>query len=364
MNKYIYMFAAAGLVLVGCSNNDVRNEIEENEVEIGFKAISEKVTKAEIIDEDGLATAGGFVVWGYKAKTLATMDWTTDLYAVFNKVDITPKVAGEGSYIAPSGTTDATAWTYADKKYWDKNATYAFYAVAPLQPAGVTYSISADAANAKKISITPVSYGLASATTTYDYLIDRDGNIGRNGATDVWKNVDFDFHHIMTKVDFKVKKSSDVDQDLTITALKMTGWSNGTGSFTQTLTTTPETLSNNEWTTKPTDKAGDVTLIGTGKGNTSVTLANTDAVALVDKYIMVPQDIATSTLKFTVTYKIGDEEFKDQEATIAAAQTWGTDSHFTYTITVGPKAIEFDVASICGFDSPSSTDQTDETTIQ
>lgn len=356
MNKYIYMFAAAGLVLAGCSNNDVRNDIADNEVEIGFNAISEKITKAEIKDEDDLAKEGGFVVWGYKANTAAA-DWTTDLYAVFDKVDVTPKVAGEGSYNAPGANTDQTAWTYADKKYWDKNATYAFYAVAPLQPAGVTYSISSDSANAKKISITPVSYGLASAAATYDYLIDRDGNIGRNGATDVWKNVDFDFHHIMTKVDFKVKKSTDVSQTLTITELKMTGWSNGTGSFTQTLTTTPGTLSNDEWTTKPTDKAGNVTLIGTGRGNETVALANTDAVALTDVYLMVPQDIAASTLKFTVTYKIGDEEFKDQEATITAAQTWGTDSHITYTVTVGPKAIEFDVETICGFDSPSPTAQ-------
>ena len=79
---------------------------------------------------------------------------------------------------------------------------------------------------------------------------------------------------------------------------------------------------------------------------------------LVKSYIMVPQQIAANTLKFTVSYTLNDEEFTDQEGYITTAQTWGTDSHTLYTITVGPLAIKFDVNSVCDFHLIASGDAT------
>lgn len=323
------MFAA-------CSNNDVRNDIEENEVEIGFTSVQNKPTKAEITDNAALAAEGGFVVWGYKAKTATPVVWTVDAYTVFDAVNVYSSGNG-GAYI--SG--DDTNWTYATKKYWDKNATYCFYAVAPYNPtSGATYGVTDAANNARMITITGATSGLASASD--DHLIDRDGVKDRNGATQT--NVDFDFHHVMAKVDFKLVKSSSVKGTLKVQNVTMTGWKNGAGNFTQNSATNPTTLNASEWSIS-------ATTTGTAEvlknADTEVTTADTYG---TNTYIMVPQVIATDALTFTVDYTIDGEPFKAHVGTISTEQTWGTDSHTTYTLTIGPKTIEFDVNSICGFD--------------
>jgi len=52
-----------------------------------------------------------------------------------------------------------------------------------------------------------------------------------------------------------------------------------------------------------------------------------------------------------INFTVDGEPFNGHVGKIAAAQTWGTDSHFTYTITIDPATIEFDVASIAGFNN-------------
>lgn len=378
MNKYIYMFAAAGLVLAGCSENDVRNDID-TEKAIDFVANASKTTKAEITNEDELATAGGFVVWGYKAKTAATMDWTDGLVTVFNKQNVTPKASNEGSYIAPDEETkvDNTAWTYSPKKYWDVNATYAFYAIAPLQPTDVTYSITGDNAGAKMIKIEGATGNIS--TSAVDYLIDRNGNIGRKGSEDAWKNVDFTFNHIMAKLGFKVQRQAGVTATITVTEMKMTGWNSNAGTFTQSANATPNTIECSEWEQSD-GTAGSATLVGEGKTQTSVVLSTDNASELTDKYIMVPQAITyskpdagvetglTFSLKYTLSYTADQhngtaysEDF-EVEGVIPSTQTWGTDSYTIYTVKVGPKPIEFDVESIVDWTNKPTLDPT--TTIQ
>lgn len=337
MNKYIYMFAATGLVLAGCSNNDVRNDIEENEVEIGFTSVQNKPTKAEITDNAALATEGGFVVWGYKAKTATPMVWTADAYTVFDAVNVKKKTdATSSDYI----DGDNTNWTYDTKKYWDKNASYCFYAVAPFSPSSGTYSI-AGTNDAKMITITGAKSGLASASD--DFLVARGGVKSRVGTNTA--NVDFVFHHTMAKVDFLLKKATGVDAEVKVQSIKMTGWNSGDGTFVQTLDATPNTLVCSEWSI-PTAGTGEVSILSAE----TAALETTAAKSTTQTYIMVPQNIAAETLTFTIDYTVAGEPFKAHVGKIEAAQVWGTDSHITYTLTIGPKTIEFDVKSICNFD--------------
>jgi len=332
MNKKLY-FLATVAIFAACSSNDVKNDIAENSNEIGFDAATYKTTKAEIVTNADLATAGGFVVWGYKAKNQATMNWATDYYEVFNAVNVTAKANTTGTYI--SG--DNTNWTYTTKKYWDKNAKYCFYAVAPY---GGSYSIAGNT-DAKKITITGAQSDLASDSK--DYLISRSGVIGRAGTDK--SNVDFTFNHTMAKVDFLLKKGENVTGVVKVQKITMTGWDGGAGTFVQTLTATPTGISHAEWTIPTANTSASFEILS----EESAVLTTTGAQTTTKTYIMVPQTIDANDLTFTIDFTVDGEPFKDQVGNVTTEQIWGTDSHITYTLTIDPKAIEFDVASIVGF---------------
>ncbi len=336
MNKKLY-FLATVAIFAACSSNDVKNDIAENSNEIGFTAVTYKATKAEITGNAALASEGGFVVWGYKAKNQTTMDWAEEAYTVFNAVNVHVKSGQDGAYI----NTNETDWTYDTKKYWDKNASYCFYAVAPYNPSSGTYSISEGANNTKMISITGATSGLASASD--DFLISRGGVKDRKGTNQ--DNVDFTFHHTMAKIDFLLKKGDNITDEVKVQKITMTGWNNGSGNFVQSSDATPANLSHSEWTI-PTSGTGSIDILT----SESAALSTTGVATTTLPCIMVPQTIAANDLTFTIDFKVAGEPFKAQVGSVAAQQIWGTDSHITYTITIDPKTIEFDVASICGFD--------------
>ncbi len=340
MKKSYLMIAAAATLLAACASNDTFKDVEEQESAITFNQVLNKTTRAYIENEASLAGEGGFIVYGYKKKT-SEQNWTA-AQTIFNGVNVK--------------STNGTSWSYDNLRFWDKNGTYNFFAIAPYNPTTGTYSLVDNTApEALKFKITGAVS--AKSTDSEDYLIDREGatNISGSYSGTSHEVVNIDFHHIMAKIDFKLKSTLSSGK-ITVTKLTMTGWDSGAGTFTQSLTATPTTLVNSEWAI-PTAGTGNITLVGTGASQTSVELTcatNATATAVTDWYIMVPQNIAVSTLTFTVDYTFEDgtysETFENQVATLTAAQVWGTDSHTTYTLDIKPAAIEFDVNSICGFD--------------
>lgn len=340
MKKSYFMMAAAATIFAACTQTDLVNPVPETEQEIGFDNHVGKSTRAEITDEAALAKEGGFVVWGWKTPT-SNKAWAsaTQIFKEVNVYDASTELGEKG---------DATVWTYANKKYWDKTSTYNFYAVAPYNPTSGTYSISGAADGL--ITITGAQSALASVSD--DFLIDRDGAKGISGDAPHAK-VGFDFNHVMAKVTLQLL-SGDINEGdvITVTKLTMSGWNSNNGTFVQKSDYVASTTNHSEWTLTA-GTAGTVTFNKDG----GYTLNETTAVAVEDSYIMVPQTIAASTLKFTVdftiTYKAGgSENFVGHEGTLATAQTWGTDTHTTYTIKVGPQPIEFDVTSVKGFTNP------------
>lgn len=331
MKKNYFMLAAAAMMFAACSETDMVSEMGEMEKtqEISFESFANKTTRA-IAGPTDLQTAG-FQVWGYKAPTATPMVWTNQ-YTVFNNVAV--------SYASGD-------WGYTGKKYWDKKSTYNFYAVAPSS-ASAYYSI---APTTGMISITGAES--AKSTVSKDYVIDRNGvtNVDGNYTGSAHDDVEFDFNHIMSKLSFKL--AAGITENITVTRLTMTGWNSGNGNFTQILTATPTVTDYiSEWNI-PTAGTGSITLIGTGTGNETLTLTAAatpgtygTAAPVTDTYIMVPQTIAANTLTFTIDFKIGDEVFTGQTGIVAAAQTWGTDTHTTYTINVAPNLINFDVNSV------------------
>lgn len=317
MKKSYIILAAAAMVFAACAEDGKVTEIIAEEEAISLESNVENTTRAMISSVNDLkASSGGFKVWGYKSKD----DFATKT-TIFNGV-------------AVSWATDK--WTYTPKKYWDKTCEYNFYAAAP---ASATFSID----NAGKISVASASYGKSDATSTVDYLIDRTGQLGIDGNATSHDPVGFDFHHIMAKVNFLVKTSLE-NATVKVKKITMTGWDSGNGAFTQTKTDgTWDVLNCSEWNIATAGAGSEVLLNGEEEVSTTALAHGTPT------FLMIPQSISANTLTFTVDFTVDGESFTDQVGKIAAAQTWGTDSHTTYTIIVGPEEIKFTATSVCGF---------------
>lgn len=349
MKKNYFLLAATTMMFAACAQTDMVNEVvtEEAPQAIGFDAFANKTTRAEINGVEGLKTAN-FKVWGYKAPKVTVDDATT--------TDWTKQqtVFGENGTIVEFKDN---AWKPEDTKYWDKMTNYNFYAAAPAEPTGgATYSIQSDMDEATPGYITITNVASGKSTDSNDFLIARGGAEGIDGDyTDQHSAVAFAFHHTMAKLSFKL--AANIAEDITVTSLKMTGWDKGVGTFTQIHDATPTTLEDSEWEIT-TAVSGEAILVGTGAGDVSVELLKSKAaVELEDTYIMVPQTIAANTLTFTINYEIDGETYTAHVGKIADEQVWGTDSHTTYTITVGPDQIDFSV-TVCDWDNKNTTPDT------
>ncbi len=324
------MMAAAATMFAACTQSDFVNLVPETPQAIGFENHVGKSTRAEIINEGVLSNEGGFVVWGYKTATEDLIwDGTNPITQIFDAVN----VYGEDGN-----------WTYANKKYWDKASTYNFYAVAPYDPESGTYSVT----NAATGFVTITGVESARANDSDDFLVARNGakNVPGN-YTDTHEKVNFQFNHIMAKVSLELACGGiNTGDKITVTSLTMTGWNNNDGKFVQSLTTTPDVTHNiSEWSETAPGTNGSATFTG------SYELTPSGDNVTVGSYIMVPQTVAnlTFTLNYTITYAGGGTEDFNAHSGKLTAQTWGTDSHTTYTITVGPAPIEFEVESVAGF---------------
>jgi len=371
MNIRILMIAAFfAVMLMGCSSNGTIEEIVQEEVPIEFSSSANKSTRAAINSIEDLAKAGGFDVWGYKAKTASPMNWEEGWYNVFKETNVKAVNTSDVEYSAPDteNKTDATKWTYDEKRYWDKMCTYAFYAAAPTGAgfAFVSGDNQADSGS-KLLKISGVTGGASDAEGTKDLLISRQVVI-RNGAENTWQNVDFTFHHIMSKV--QVKFATQINNaKVTVKALEMTGWDAAPYTFTQNANyelgaTTSD--KKDSWERSGNDQAGTASFLKASE--TAVELkaktenGTTNIVGEPSRsYLMVPQ--AVSSLKFKVTYTIEYTEadgtkitdtFTGVEATLGA-QIWATDCVTTYTLNIQPTSIRFSVSSVAWSGNSNST---------
>ena len=323
MKKSILLLAVAASFAACTQNEEINDAISQQEIK--FDQVLNKTTKAEITDKAALANAGGFAVFGYKS---------TSSDAVFDGVNV-------------FSVDNGTSWKYNQIRYWDKTATYAFYAIAPFD-ATPNYSLVNN-----KFVVKNVTSGLAADSK--DYLIDRtftdEANISGNRTSAANEAVGFEFHHIMAKVVFEVIKGVADGESIEITNLTMSGYNDATGTFTQSkIDGTWDVLNCSEWTLSDENYDAELVLI-----NESTVLDDENTSKTLNSYIMVPQNIAnglTFTVDYILTYTDGTTEtFTKQSAEIDAAQLWGTDSHTTYRLTIGGGAlpINFDVISVCNF---------------
>lgn len=325
MKKSILLLAVAASFAACTQNEEINDAISQQEIK--FDQVLNKTTKAEIVNSSDLATPG-FSVFGKK-----TPNAGGDAFWVFGKDTET-----NGTQV--SSSDDGTSWSYTGTQYWDKVATYKFYAAAPYN-SNIAFNKTLGL-----FTFSNVAWG-TDESVAYDYLIDRNGatvNAAEEGAT---KNaVAFEFHHVMAKVDFKVMTTID---GVKINKLVMQGWNANEATFAQVAsatnlgTDTWTAIDYSEWTMENATLEGNVTV---SSESTSIT-QNAEAVSYGKTYIMIPQNI--TALKFIVDYEIAGEPFINQPVTLASV--WGTDSHITYTLNIGGGSdpINFTVNSVCGF---------------
>ena len=121
--KKILILAAAATMMVSCYETETINREIDNEAAptiIGFNTFSDKATRAasEVDLEFYHQT---FAVWSTKQ----SKNDETLIQKVFDGDDAADLVSFDSENLAPNH------WTYSPYRYWDKQATYAFVAVAP-----------------------------------------------------------------------------------------------------------------------------------------------------------------------------------------------------------------------------------------
>lgn len=215
MKKYLFILATAAIV-ASCSNNDLRDDIQNEQAEIGFTTFTGKLTRAGS-ENSGMETTHAlnthhtaFKVWGYKTVS-------SNATAVFGETN------NAGTQVSWNSTS--SVWEYSPLRFWDKSATnYKFYAAAP---ASANWAYAND-----KISLT--GFSVDGATIAASASIDADANFGAKDimiSEDVTvepadytaTRVQLSFIHLLTRLNIGVKKATPALDDYVVklTSLKV-----------------------------------------------------------------------------------------------------------------------------------------------
>lgn len=354
MKKYLFIAAAA--TLAACSNEtlvETPQLPEEKEVAIDFGTDMANMTRAENSSAETKYALSKyhdtFYVWGYKRVEESTS--THNYITVFNGIDDVVDVDGTDEKHSLV-TWDATnsLWTYAPARFWDKSATYYnFYAAAPKQYAWVAtvddledmddeddvkFSLAdfvADglslAQNAEKPTPSETSLFAKDTKTNPDLMISNDIIKHDKYTTD---KVNFEFNHILSRLNIAVRKDATVTGVVKITEVKLYNLKNK-GTFTEAFGSTgltAETLkegTDKRWASSLKDNKQ--TVVGIAFDNQSTAAAPTTEVDAVEG----PDYIGGST-------------------TSTATNIAGTDFNFIYQGLVIPQTVNYVACNMNGTD--------------
>ena len=204
MKKYNLIIASAVLVIAACSKNELRSDLQGEQIEIGFSTFNEKITRAGaensgIEQKNALSTHHtSFKVWGYK-----TVSGTPS--TVFGESN------GAGTKVIWNGTS--SLWEYSPLRFWDKSATnYKFFAAAPSD---YSWTFTNDIIKLSGFSVNGSSIAPSSS-------IDADADMGEKDimisedvtvlpANYTSSKVQLNFIHLLTRLNIGVKKASSLD---------------------------------------------------------------------------------------------------------------------------------------------------------
>lgn len=225
MKNNFIIIAAVTLAFTACSDRDMRNDIQDEQVEIGFSTFTGKLTRAE----NSNATAKNalnthhttFEVWGYKTIN-------SDKSLVFGADN------GAGTEIDWNSTDNI--WQYSPLRFWDKSASsYSFFAAAP-ESAAWTYTN--DKISLANFSVDGSSLDASSSIDadadfgTQDIMISEDVTVLPAAYTTA--KVQLDFIHLLTRLNIGIKKSATLnDYYVKLKSIKVYNLVDG-GNFSET----------------------------------------------------------------------------------------------------------------------------------
>lgn len=370
MRKSFLIIAAAAMLASCWETEKIGKDIVNDETPsvIGFNTISEKATRATASETDLEYYHNSFNVYSTKTSN--------------NVTDATPEVVFDGNLEADLISFDSTRmapnnWTYSPYRYWDKQATYAFVAVAPNSKI-VKYSKSENVADNAGTFVTTnatgytlVGQNLQTSDAPADAEIrkgftganggDTDimtsGKITRNGANPA-EDVNLEFHHILAKLNIAIAKDPTFDNvKVIIRKVQVVGLDdNGTyyegTSDTESAWTSSKV--NNDYKLLW-ENANGIELPG------STDEANGKKLYFIESLIM-PQSIEQNVEKLIIDYTIVTEtreekynyELKfDDGQNNKVFENFRERNNYTVSLTVRPNIITFDASATLWVDQNS-----------
>lgn len=361
--KKILLVAAAATMMVACGQTEkLNNDFVNNEAPrvIGFNTISEKATRAGVIEDLELYHKT-FAVWSTKE----SMN-THAIDTVFNGDDAKDIITFDSVRLAPNH------WTYNPYRYWDRQAQYSFVAVAPNSKVirfnkpenvgdntGTFVTVSAD-------GYTLIGQNLQSTTAPAEAEIkvgfdgadgnDTDlmtsGKIGRKGSDPV-ADVNLSFKHILAKLNVSIAKDPVFDNvKVVIKSVKVTGLDDNGVYFEAT------SDNNSAWRSALKDSTYALSWVNAnGIELPKSEVVNNKNVAkplyFIESLVM-PQSIEKEVEKLAINYTIVTEtRSENYDYVLALQDSVGTkvfdnfqeQNNYTIKLTVKPNVITFDASS-------------------
>ena len=361
--KKILLVAAAATMMVACGQTEkLNNDLVNNEAPrvIGFNTISEKATRAGVIEDLELYHKT-FAVWSTKE----SMN-THAIDTVFNGDDAKDIITFDSVRLAPNH------WTYNPYRYWDRQAVYSFVAVAPNSKVirfnkpenvgdntGTFVTVSAD-------GYTLIGQNLQSTTAPAEAEIkvgfdgadgnDTDlmtsGKIGRKGSDPV-ADVNLSFKHILAKLNVSIAKDPVFDNvKVVIKSVKVTGLDDNGAYFEAT------SDNNSAWRSALKDSTYALSWVNAnGIELPKSEVVNNKNVAkplyFIESLVM-PQSIEKEVEKLAINYTIVTEtRSENYDYVLALQDSVGTkvfdnfqeQNNYTIKLTVKPNVITFDASS-------------------
>lgn len=394
MKKSLLIMAATALV-VGCASNDTFKDIESQNIAIGFNgAFVGNITKGNAGEMNGSMTGGTSTgtlctdgntmeVWGWKFNDNTDPKYTK----VFDNTVVT---------YDENITTGSTKWKYSPLKYWDRAASYKFYAVAPDGVFTMTNESLTDetlrkfqATSVPDVQILQDNNGKADetqiiaaystagtgqqASLAKDYLVAgvvscaAGSSTQGNNTTD--HDVDFIFNHILSKFVVNVLTSDNFNRtndsypyiELTKLFVKVAGQAD---TYNQK---TAGSVDNNPTTGDVWSAASAVSAEKTltcfyadhTKANNAISkLTLTNSNQQVASYFVAPSPASTnSTVKVQVEYiihyaatgDITEETCLSDVLTVSNLTRFDQNTVNYLNVKIEPQAIYFDVQSVAGW---------------
>ena len=354
MKKSILFLATAAL-FAACTNDSVRENIADDQVEIGFSTYIQKpvASKADNSTAETLknleAYHQNFVVNGFKTVANAETQVFTDQLVTYNSAD------------------NKKVWEYSPVSYWDKSASkYSFYAAAPKTASwgfdedGKYYTISDFTVSGSSLDLATLDTPDAAAVFgTEDLMIATDID---NHTAFTTEAVNFTFNHILSRFNIAISTSI-TDGTVTLKSLTVNGIAN-TGSFDESKADAEQEGSTARWTasgsatlTAVKDASNNDVVVNKDKQfvyqglvlpqvaeAATIALNGTDAVTSAKPYLNIQYSITTgegATAKsqdYSYYYNLADLFNGDTDATLSFNEGWQNNLY----ITIGAAAINFD----------------------